>query len=77
MPNDSAQFSVAFMGRECPRDVSRFLRAFENHAKRRKDNDAGRFIKAMSGYIGKGLRYAKLIGQDGDGRPPSETWQTA
>src|SRR5438477_4848463 len=30
----------------------------------RKDDDAGRFIKAMSGYIGKGLRYAKLIGQN-------------
>src|SRR3989440_2665159 len=43
----------------------------------RKDNDAGRFIKAVAGYIGKGLRYAKLIGQDGDGLPPSETWQTA
>jgi hypothetical protein len=36
----------------------------------RKDNDAGRFIKAVSGYIGKGLRYAKLIGlEDGDGLP--------
>ncbi len=44
----------------------------------RKDNDAGRFIKAVSGYIGKGLRYAKLIGQDGgDGLPPSGTWQAA
>jgi len=44
----------------------------------RKDNDAGRFIKAVSGYIGKGLRYGKLIGQDGgDGLPPSATWQTA
>jgi hypothetical protein len=44
----------------------------------RKDNDAGRFIKAVSGYIGKGLRYAKLIGQDeGDGLPPTTTtWQT-
>ena len=30
----------------------------------RKDNDAGRFIKAVAGYIGKGLRYSKLIGQE-------------
>jgi len=39
----------------------------------RKDNDAGRFIKAVSGYIGKGLRYSKLIGQtekDGGFLPP-------
>jgi transposase-like protein len=43
----------------------------------RKDNDAGRFVKAVAGVIGKGLRYAKLIGQDGDGLPPAPTWQTA
>jgi len=39
----------------------------------RKDNDAGRFIKAVAGYIGKGLRYSKLIGQtekDGGFLPP-------
>jgi transposase-like protein len=43
----------------------------------RKDNDAGRFIKAVSGNIGKGLRYAKLIGQeDGGSLPPPTTWQT-
>ena len=36
----------------------------------RKDNDAGRFIKVVSGVIGKGLRYAKLTGKlDGDGLP--------
>jgi hypothetical protein len=27
----------------------------------RKDDDAGRFVKAVSGVIGKGLKYAKLI----------------
>lgn len=31
----------------------------------RKDNDAGRFVKALRGITGKGLRYAKLIGGDG------------
>ncbi len=31
----------------------------------RKDNDAGRFVKVVSGVIGKGLRYAKLIGKTG------------
>lgn len=40
----------------------------------RKDNDAGRFAKALRGVVGKGLRYAKLIG--GEGIHP-ETWQTA
>ncbi len=32
----------------------------------RKDNDAGRFIKAAQGIIGKGLRYVKLTGKTGD-----------
>jgi transposase-like protein len=41
----------------------------------RKENDAGRFVKALRGITGKGLRYAKLIGGDGIQRP--ETWQTA
>jgi transposase-like protein len=31
----------------------------------RKDNDAGRFIKAVSGFIGKKLKYAKLIAAEG------------
>lgn len=46
----------------------------------RKDNDQGRFIKAVGGIVGKGIKYAKLIGKEGsDGLPPSptETWQTA
>src|SRR5438552_10707795 len=39
----------------------------------RKDSDAGRFVKAVAGYIGKSLRYSKLIGQtekDGGFLPP-------
>jgi transposase-like protein len=46
----------------------------------RKDNDAGRFVKAVAGVIGKGLRYANLTGKKGgDGLPPQTagTWQTA
>lgn len=31
----------------------------------RKDTDAGRFAKALRGIVGKGLRYAKLIGGEG------------
>ena len=44
----------------------------------RKDNDAGRFIKAVAGYIGKGLKYAKLTGKVGsDGLPKaSMPWAT-
>lgn len=44
----------------------------------RKDNDAGRFVKAVSGVIGKGLRYAKLIGKTGgDDLPQAPTpWWT-
>lgn len=30
----------------------------------RKDNDAGRFVKAMHGIVGRGLRYVKLTGKD-------------
>jgi len=47
----------------------------------RKDNDAGRFIKAARGIIGKGLRYVKLTGKIGDDGLPkkavswwTETW---
>jgi hypothetical protein len=35
----------------------------------RKDNDQGRFIKALSGVVGKGLRYAKLIAAEGGDGP--------
>jgi transposase-like protein len=34
----------------------------------RKDNDCGRFLKAAAGVIGKGLRYAALIGQEVEGQ---------
>jgi hypothetical protein len=37
--------------------------------------DAGRFAKALLRIVGKGFRYAKLIGGEGIHRP--ETWQTA
>ncbi len=41
----------------------------------RKDNDQGRFIKALSGVVGKGLKYAKLIAAEGgDGPCPAEAW---
>jgi transposase-like protein len=44
----------------------------------RKDDDAGRFVKALRGVVGKGLRYAKLIAAEGgDGPQRPETWQTA
>ena len=45
----------------------------------RKDNDKGRFLKAIESFAGKRLMYSKLIGQGGDGLPPQTTgtWQTA
>jgi len=45
----------------------------------RKDNDKGRFLKAIANFVGKRLMYSKLIGQGGDGLPPQTTgaWQTA
>jgi transposase-like protein len=43
----------------------------------RKDDDQGRFVKALQGVVGKGLKYAKLIAAEGgDGIQRSETWQT-
>ncbi len=43
----------------------------------RKDDDRGRFIKALSGVVGKSLKYAKLIAAEGgDGPCPTTTWQT-
>src|SRR5437667_1553497 len=45
----------------------------------RKDNDAGRFVKVVAGVIGKGLRYAKLIGKTGGDSLPTKTisWSTS
>ena len=36
----------------------------------RKDNDKGRFLKAIASFSGKRLMYSNLIGQGGDGLPP-------
>lgn len=44
----------------------------------RKDDDQGRFVKALQGVVGKGLKYAKLIAAEGgDGPHSTETWQSA
>jgi hypothetical protein len=43
----------------------------------RKDDDQGRFVKALQGVIGKGLRYAKLIAAEGGDGPQPKTWQMA
>jgi hypothetical protein len=32
----------------------------------RKDTDSGRFMKAVAGIFGKGLKYVDLIGKGGD-----------
>jgi hypothetical protein len=32
----------------------------------REDTDSGRFLKAVGGIIGKGLKYVDLIGKGGD-----------
>jgi transposase-like protein len=37
----------------------------------RKDDDQGRFVKALSGAMGKGLKYAKLIAAEGGDGPSS------
>ncbi len=35
----------------------------------RKDNDHGRFVKALAGVVGKILKYAKLIAAEGGDGP--------
>jgi hypothetical protein len=53
--------------------------AFRFNNRRDKDGDKGRFLLAAVGIIGKGLRYAELIGKDakeGETTPPT-SWQTA
>lgn len=57
-----------------PRSLEAFFRYLDEQAFRfneRKEDDQGRFLKGISGVIGKGLRYAKLIGegQEVDGLP--------
>src|SRR6266702_3414800 len=44
----------------------------------RKDDDKGRFLKAIASFAGKRLMYSKLIGQEGGGSLPPTTgaWQT-
>jgi transposase-like protein len=44
----------------------------------RKDDDKGRFLKAIASFAGKRLLYSKLIGQEDGGLlpPPTRTWQT-
>jgi hypothetical protein len=57
------------------------FRYLDEHAFRfneRKDNDAGRFVKVVAGVIGKGLRYARLIGKTGGDDLPrtAKSWWT-
>ncbi len=39
----------------------------------RKDNDQGRFLKAVAGFVGRRLKYSKLTGQEGGGYLPPGT----
>jgi hypothetical protein len=42
----------------------------------RKDDDKGRFLKAMRGVVGKSLRYSQLIGKaaTGDLETAAQAW---
>lgn len=50
-----------------PFHLFRYLdeQAFRFNERKDKDGDKGRFIKAITGIVGKGLRYSNLIGKDG------------
>jgi transposase-like protein len=65
-----------------PFHLFRYLdeQAFRFNERKNEDGDRGRFLLAVAGMFGKGLRYAKLTGktQDGGSLPPTTgTWQTA
>lgn len=46
--------------------------AFRFNERKNEDGDKGRFLLAVRGMFGKGLRYANLIGQmEGDSLPPT------
>lgn len=56
-----------------PFHLFRYLdeQAFRFNERKHEDGDRGRFVLAMQGVIGKGIRYAKLIGKiEGDGQLP-------
>lgn len=64
-----------------PFHLFRYLdeQAFRFNERKDKDGDKGRFLKAAAGIVGKGLRYAELIGRNAkEGEiQASATWQTA
>ena len=62
-----------------PFHLFRYLdeQAFRFNERKNEDGDKGRFILALQGVVGKGIKYAKLIAAEGgDGPYPTETWQT-
>lgn len=62
-----------------PFHLFRYLdeQAFRFNERKNEDGDQGRFVKAVSGMFGKGLKYAKLIAAEGGDGPYPATWQTA
>src|SRR4051812_32918614 len=66
-----------------PCHLFRYLdeQAFRFNERKDKHGDQGRFLKAAVGIIGKGLRYAELIGKNAEEGekegPASGTWQPA
>ncbi|MDQ2867363.1 MAG: IS1595 family transposase [Verrucomicrobiota bacterium] len=60
-----------------PFHLFRYLdeQAFRFNERKNEDGDKGRFIAALGGVVGKGLKYAKLIAAEGgDGPCPAEAW---
>jgi hypothetical protein len=63
-----------------PFHLFRYLdeQAFRYNERKHEDGDKGRFLLALQGVVGKGIKYAQLIAAEGgDGPHPTETWQTA
>ena len=62
-----------------PFHLFRYLdeQAFRFNERKDEDGDKGRFLKAAAGGIGKGIRYATLIGKGKECETSAGTWQTA
>src|SRR5436190_7493249 len=62
-----------------PFHLFRYLdeQAFRYNNRKDEAGDKGRFVLALQGVVGKGIKYAKLIAAEGGDDPcPAETWQT-
>ena len=50
--------------------------AFRFNERKNEDSDKGRFLEAVKGVIGRGVKYVDLIGKGGGYLRQATAWQT-